>query len=88
VLADPDDDASVLSTYEVPASGAPGGSASGGMALKLIAAREALTGGVASVRIADGRVPDPVSRALAGSGTAVTMTCAGPACAKGGTDHG
>ncbi len=72
VLADPDDDTSVLSTYEVPATGAPGRFAGGGMALKLVAAREALAGGVASVRIADGRVPSPVSRALAGSGTTVT----------------
>jgi len=72
VLADPDDETSVLSTYEVPATGAPGRFAGGGMALKLVAAREALVGGVASVRIADGRAPDPVSRALAGSGTTVT----------------
>ncbi|MGH3875534.1 MAG: [LysW]-aminoadipate kinase [Actinophytocola sp.] len=77
VLADPDDETSVLSTYEVPATGAPGRFAGGGMALKLVAAREALAGGVASVRIADGRVPDPVNRALAGSGTTVTMTRAG-----------
>jgi acetylglutamate/LysW-gamma-L-alpha-aminoadipate kinase len=76
VLTDPDDDTSVLSTYEVPSTGAPGRFAGGGMALKLVAAREAVAGGVASVRIADGRVPDPVSRALAGSGTTVTMTSA------------
>jgi acetylglutamate/LysW-gamma-L-alpha-aminoadipate kinase len=73
VLADPEDDTSVQSTYAVPRTGAPGAFAGGGMALKLVAAREALAGGVTSVRIADGRVPDPVSRALAGSGTAVTM---------------
>ena len=79
VLADPDDDTSVLTTYEVPATGSPGRFAGGGMALKLVAAREALAGGVASVRIADGRVPNPVSRALAGSGTTITMTCAGSA---------
>ncbi|MFE3328119.1 [LysW]-aminoadipate kinase [Streptomyces sp. NPDC059176] len=74
VLADPSDETSVLGTYEVPAAGAPGRRIGGGMALKLVAAREALTGGVPSVRIADGRVPDPVNRALAGSGTAVTMS--------------
>jgi [amino group carrier protein]-L-2-aminoadipate 6-kinase len=68
-----------MSTYEVPETGAPGRFAGGGMALKLVAAREALAGGVASVRIADGRVPDPVSRALAGSGTTVTMNSAGSA---------
>lgn len=73
VLCDPADATSVLSTYEVPDSGAPGGFAGGGMALKLVAAREALAGGTASVRIADGRIPRPVSRALAGEGTDVTM---------------
>jgi acetylglutamate/LysW-gamma-L-alpha-aminoadipate kinase len=72
VLADPGDETSVLSTYEVPATGAPGGFAGGGMALKLVAAREALVGGVKSVRIADGRASAPVSRALAGAGTEVT----------------
>ncbi|MER7515590.1 [LysW]-aminoadipate kinase [Streptomyces sp. NPDC126499] len=77
VLADPDDDTSVMPAYEVPATGAPGRFAGGGMALKLVAAREALAGGVAQVRIADGRADQPVSRALAGSGTTVTMTDAG-----------
>ncbi|GAA3398666.1 [LysW]-aminoadipate kinase [Streptomyces roseoviridis] len=77
VLADPDDPTSVMPVCEVPRTGAPGRFAGGGMALKLVAAREALAGGVACVRIADGRVPHPVSRALAGSGTTVTMTDAG-----------
>lgn len=77
VLADPDDDTSLLATYEVPATGAPGRFAGGGMALKLIAAAEALAGGVASVRIADGRVPNPISQALEGSGTAVVTSCEG-----------
>jgi acetylglutamate/LysW-gamma-L-alpha-aminoadipate kinase len=74
VLADPGDETSVLSTHDVPATGAPGRFAGGGMALKLVAAREALVGGVLSVRIADGRAADPVSRALAGSGTAITTS--------------
>ncbi|MFI8962677.1 [LysW]-aminoadipate kinase [Streptomyces sp. NPDC053493] len=78
VLADAADETSVMRTYEVPATGAPGRFAGGGMALKLVAAREALAGGVASVRIADGRVADPVSGALAGNGTTVTMTGAAP----------
>lgn len=85
VLADPDDDTSVLDSCEVPATGAPGPFAAGGMALKLVAAREALAGGVTSVRIADGRVADPVSRALAGSGTAVT-TAPGPGSGPEGAD--
>lgn len=82
VLADPGDDTSVQSTYAVPRTGAPGAFAGGGMALKLVAAREALAGGVTSVRIADGRVPDPVSRALGGSGTTVAMACATPAIGR------
>ncbi|ASW55730.1 [LysW]-aminoadipate kinase [Plantactinospora sp. KBS50] len=87
VLADPGDDSSVQRSYEVPPTGAPGSVAGGGMALKLIAARDALAGGVPSVRIADGRVPDPISRALAGSGTTVTMagalSAAGRSARKG-----
>lgn len=86
LLADPGDLTSLLSTYELPATGAPGRFAGGGMALKLIAAREALAGGVASVRIADGRVPNPVSLALSGSGTTVTMTCAGSAATVSATN--
>ncbi|GLY28373.1 [LysW]-aminoadipate kinase [Kineosporia sp. NBRC 101731] len=73
LLADPGDETSLLSAYEVPPSGAPGGAVGGGMALKLVAAREALAGGVACVQIADGRVPHPVGRALAGSGTTVAI---------------
>ncbi len=76
LLSDPADVTSVLSTYEVPESGASTEFASGGMAIKLVAAREALAGGVASVRIADGRVPGPVSRALAGAGTTVNIASA------------
>ncbi|GAB1823627.1 [LysW]-aminoadipate kinase [Herbidospora sp. RD11066] len=76
VLADPGDPASVLTDYEVPATGAPGRFAGGGMALKLVAAREALTGGVGQVNIADGRVSDPVSRAVGGRGTIVRLGAA------------
>nr|BAW27676.1 AmCP-L-glutamate kinase [Streptomyces sp. SoC090715LN-17] len=73
VLADPDDPTSVQSTHRISPTGPPDPSATGGMALKLIAAREALTGGVGTVRIADGRTPAPVSRALAGAGTTVRI---------------
>ncbi|AZM55273.1 acetylglutamate kinase [Streptomyces sp. WAC 01529] len=77
VLADVDDPTSVQSTHQISPTGPPDASATGGMALKLIAAREALTGGVATVRIADGRTPEPVSRALAGAGTTVHVSSAG-----------
>ena len=73
VLADRDDAASLIKLYEVPASAAPGRFADGGMSLKLVAAREALVGGVTSVRIADGRIANPVSQALSGSGTSVIL---------------
>ncbi|WP_218011120.1 [LysW]-aminoadipate kinase [Herbidospora mongoliensis] len=73
VLADRDDATSVLPVYDVPAAGAPGRFAGGGMALKLVAAREALAGGVKSVLIADGRVSNPVSRAVDGHGTDVRL---------------
>ena len=43
--------------------------AQGRMKRKVLAAQEALDSGVARVIIADGRVTDPVSKALAGSGT-------------------
>jgi [amino group carrier protein]-L-2-aminoadipate 6-kinase len=77
VLADPADPGSVQSSCRIAATGLPHPCATGGMALKLIAAREALTGGVTTVRIADGRISDPVSRALAGAGTAVHISRAG-----------
>ncbi len=43
--------------------------AQGRMKRKIVAASEALAGGVKQVIIADGRVPNPVARALAGAGT-------------------
>ena len=54
VLADLADEGSVRPVYRVPGSGAPA-DVSGGMRLKLVAAREALLAGVARVLIADGR---------------------------------
>jgi len=47
--------------------------AQGRMKRKVIAAQEALTQGVNRVIIADGRVANPVSRALAGAGTRFTQ---------------
>lgn len=78
VLADPDDPHSLQNSIRIPATGTPDPAARGGMALKLIAAREALTGGVGTVRIADGRTGEPVSRTLAGAGTTVHLAPAEP----------
>lgn len=72
VLSDPADESSVLPVCPVPASGRPT-FIEGGMGLKLIAAREALAGGVPEVLIADGRRPRPVLSALAGAATQVTL---------------
>jgi acetylglutamate/LysW-gamma-L-alpha-aminoadipate kinase len=69
VLRDARDERSVLSRCELPDETLLARAASGGMRRKLIAADEALRGGVPEVRIADGRVPEPVSAAMAGAGT-------------------
>ncbi|WP_137992779.1 [LysW]-aminoadipate kinase [Streptomyces vilmorinianum] len=72
VLADPSDESSVLPVCRVPAAGPPPFTG-GGMGLKLVAAREALQGGVGRVLIADGRCPEPVRAALAGRATRVVL---------------
>jgi len=72
VLADPADETTLLPAYAVrwPQASEHFG---GGMAVKLVAVREALLAGVGRVVIADGRCPEPVSAALAGAGTTVTL---------------
>lgn len=73
VLADETDAASVLATLALPPTGVENLPATAGMRLKLIAAREALLGGVGKVIIADGRVADPIRAARAGHGTRVVL---------------
>jgi acetylglutamate/LysW-gamma-L-alpha-aminoadipate kinase len=73
VQSDPTDEGSVLETCAVPRTGRPDSNARGGMALKLVAAREALLGDVSRVRIADGRGATPVRTALDGAGTEVVL---------------
>lgn len=75
VLTDPSNELSVLARCAVPTTGVPPG-VGGGMALKLIASREALLGGVGRVLVADGRRGDPVRSALAGAATEITMRSA------------
>lgn len=72
VLADPADSSSVLPSCTMPRHGPPP-QLGGGIGVKLIAAREALTAGVPEVFIADGRAARPVHRALAGHGTRVLL---------------
>ena len=50
---------------------AAGEAAQGRMKKKVLGAGEALEGGVGRVVIADGRVPNPISNALAGNGTVI-----------------
>lgn len=73
VLRDPADERSVLATLSVAREGRPPHLAGGGMALKLVAARDALVAGVPRVLIADGRREHPVRAALAGAGTSVVL---------------
>jgi [amino group carrier protein]-L-2-aminoadipate 6-kinase len=46
--------------------------AQGRMKKKVLGAGEALTGGVGRVIIADGRIENPISKALAGNGTVIS----------------
>ncbi|WP_067460590.1 [LysW]-aminoadipate kinase [Actinomadura macra] len=73
VLADATDERSVLPVYRVPGTGAPA-DVSGGMRLKLVAAREALRAGVSRVLVADGRRPHPVLAALSGEATRIVLS--------------
>jgi acetylglutamate/LysW-gamma-L-alpha-aminoadipate kinase len=72
VLADPADERSVRDVVLLAADGVPPG-VRGGAAMKLVAAREALRGGVPRVLVADGRVDRPASRALGGAATTVVL---------------
>ncbi|MCP2166899.1 [LysW]-aminoadipate kinase [Goodfellowiella coeruleoviolacea] len=73
VLADHTDERTLLPDFRVPPAGPVGAEATGGMTVKLQAARDALLGGVGTVVIADGRGDSPVSNALAGAGTRVRV---------------
>jgi [amino group carrier protein]-L-2-aminoadipate 6-kinase len=74
VLRDATDSGSVLPRCELPDEALLDYAASGGMHRKLIAAGEALRGGVGAVHIADGRVPEPVSAAVGGAGTVLVRS--------------
>ncbi len=71
LLRDPKDPESVIATLPRDDLGAWVRLASGGMKKKLLAAGEALVGGVKQVVIADSRHNDPVRTALAGAGTVI-----------------
>lgn len=73
VQSDPEDESTMLPVCEVAPDGSPASWARGGMAMKLVAAREALHGGVERVVVADGRDSQPVRQALASRGTRVVL---------------
>ncbi len=75
VLANRDDPDSVLPQCRLPASGGVvDDRVGGGMGIKLVAAREALLGGVPSVRISGASGPNPLRQALRGErGTDVVL---------------
>jgi acetylglutamate/LysW-gamma-L-alpha-aminoadipate kinase len=62
VLTDPSDESTVLPRCMLPVDGSIPYAVTGGMHRKIIAAREALDGGVPEVIIGDGRTPQPLTR--------------------------
>jgi len=66
------DESSLIKTLSQAQLGGAIEIAQGRMKKKVLGAQEALLGGVEQVIIADGRVENPISNALAGSGTVIT----------------
>ncbi|MFD0690619.1 [LysW]-aminoadipate kinase [Actinomadura fibrosa] len=73
LLRDARDEATFLDRCALPHEGPVPHAATGGMHRKLVAAREALLAGVPRVSVCDGRVPRPVTAALAGAGTTLEI---------------
>ncbi|WP_394823051.1 [LysW]-aminoadipate kinase [Pendulispora albinea] len=78
VLEDVEDESTRMARLTLGAEAEPASDGaprvSGGMGLKLVAARAALLGEVPEVTIADGRVATPVLKALTGEGTRVFLS--------------
>ena len=72
LLADVDDDSSLIPSLARDQLERAIDGAGGRMKKKLLAAGEALSGGVSRVVVADARVRSPIAAALAGRGTVVT----------------
>ncbi|MFO7942368.1 MAG: acetylglutamate kinase, partial [Bacillota bacterium] len=73
LLRDPEDDATVIGEIGTESrleQVRP--YARGRMAIKLLAAEEAVRGGVGRAIIADARIPSPVSSAINGDGTVIS----------------
>ncbi|MFY1704923.1 [LysW]-aminoadipate kinase [Micromonospora sp. WMMA1923] len=75
LLRDPADETSVVGRLELSPAEPPSPEIAGaGMTVKLQAAHDALLAGVGRVLIADGRRTGPLTAALAGQGTTVTLS--------------
>jgi acetylglutamate/LysW-gamma-L-alpha-aminoadipate kinase len=73
VYADPDDESTLIESVTTPTEWAELEAAGEGfMTKKLMAAKEALTGGASEVIVADANVRDPIVAALDGGGTHVS----------------
>ncbi|KAB1187104.1 MULTISPECIES: acetylglutamate/acetylaminoadipate kinase [Haloferax] len=73
VYADPDDESTLIETADTPEEfEALEAAAEGFMTKKVMAAKEALTGGAAEVIVSDANLNDPIVTALNGGGTHVT----------------
>ncbi len=74
LLADVDDETSLIPSLTLAGIDAAMASAGGRMKKKLLGAAEALRGGVEQVVLGDAREPAPVSAALAGRGTVIAVS--------------
>jgi acetylglutamate/LysW-gamma-L-alpha-aminoadipate kinase len=73
VYADPEDESTLIESVTTPAEwGELEAAGEGFMTKKLMAAKEALTGGASEVIVADANVRDPIVAALDGGGTHVS----------------
>ncbi len=78
VYADPDDESTLIESVTTPEEfEALSDAAEGFMTKKVMAAREALTGGAPEVVVADANLNDPLLAALDGGGTHITADAAG-----------
>ncbi|WP_224270576.1 acetylglutamate/acetylaminoadipate kinase [Haloprofundus salinisoli] len=78
VYEDPDDEATLIDSAATPEElAAVDSAAEGFMTKKVMAAKEALTGGASAVIVSDANVNDPIVAALNGAGTRITRGALG-----------
>jgi acetylglutamate/LysW-gamma-L-alpha-aminoadipate kinase len=79
LLSDPADESTLLPRCVLPPARELPRLAGAGMFRKLVAASEALRGGVPEVRVCDGRTSEPVTNAVSGAGTEMFLSPEDPA---------